>query len=52
MNNLKEYVCDNCGEVALAANWGADCPCGGTYSMDIGRQDSCPVQNQNLKADA
>ena len=33
MNDLKAYVCDNCGEVALAASHGADCPCGGTYSM-------------------
>ena len=32
--NLMAFVCDNCGEVALAANRGADCPCGGTYSMD------------------
>ena len=32
--NLTVYICDNCGEVALAANRGADCPCGGTYSMD------------------
>ena len=31
--NLMAFVCDNCGEVALAANRGADCPCGGTYSM-------------------
>ena len=32
--NLKVFVCDNCGAAALAANRGADCPCGGTYSMD------------------
>jgi hypothetical protein len=32
--NLKSYVCDNCGQIALAAARGADCPCGGTYSMD------------------
>ena len=50
--NLKAYTCDNCGEVALATTRGADCHCGGTYSMDIGEQDSCPVQNQYLKAEA
>ena len=32
--NLMAFVCDNCGTAALAANRGADCPCGGTYSMD------------------
>ena len=32
--NLMAFVCDNCGQIALAANRGADCPCGGTYSMD------------------
>ena len=31
---MKTYICDNCGEAALAASRGADCPCGGTYSMD------------------
>lgn len=31
--NLMAFVCDNCGQIALAANRGADCPCGGTYSM-------------------
>lgn len=30
----KTYICDNCGNVALANSRGADCPCGGTYSMD------------------
>jgi hypothetical protein len=34
MRNLNNYMCDNCGATALAANWGADCDCGGTYSMD------------------
>lgn len=34
MNDLKVYICDNCGGAALAANRGAVCPCGGTYSMD------------------
>ena len=34
MGNMNEYMCDNCGAVDLAANRGADCPCGGTYSMD------------------
>ena len=34
MDDLKTYICDNCGQIALAANRGADCPCGGTYSMD------------------
>lgn len=32
--NLTVYMCDNCGEAALARQHGADCPCGGTYSMD------------------
>ena len=32
--NLKVFICDNCGTAALAANRGADCDCGGTYSMD------------------
>jgi len=31
--NLTAYMCDNCGQAALAVNRGADCPCGGTYSM-------------------
>ena len=31
--NLKAYVCDNCGAAALAGRHGADCACGGTYSM-------------------
>ena len=35
MNEMKAYVCDNCGEVALATTRGADCDCGGTYSMDL-----------------
>jgi hypothetical protein len=35
--NLSTFICDNCGEAALAANRGADCPCGGTYSMDPNR---------------
>jgi hypothetical protein len=33
--NLTVFVCDNCGTAALAANRGADCPCGGTYSMNL-----------------
>ena len=33
MNEMNVYICDNCGTAALAANRGADCPCGGTYSM-------------------
>jgi hypothetical protein len=33
--NLTVFVCDNCGQVALAANRGADCSCGGTYSMQM-----------------
>ena len=32
--NLKVFVCDNCGGATLAANRGADCDCGGTYSLD------------------
>ena len=31
--NLTAYMCDNCGQAALARQRGADCPCGGTYSM-------------------
>ena len=31
--NLMAFVCDNCGRSALARQHGADCPCGGTYSM-------------------
>jgi hypothetical protein len=31
--NLTVYICDNCGAAALAGRHGADCPCGGTYSM-------------------
>ena len=34
MSNLNTYVCDNCGRSALARQRGADCDCGGTYSMD------------------
>jgi len=34
MNEMKTYICDNCGEAALAANRGADCACGGTYSVN------------------
>jgi hypothetical protein len=34
MDKMKAYMCDNCGQIAMAASWGADCPCGGTYSMD------------------
>ena len=32
--NLTVFVCDNCGAAALAGERGADCDCGGTYSMD------------------
>ena len=31
--NLTAHVCDNCGQAALARQRGADCACGGTYSM-------------------
>lgn len=30
---MKTYTCDNCGNTALAWRHGADCICGGTYSM-------------------
>lgn len=30
---MKTYICDNCGAAALARQYGADCACGGTYSM-------------------
>jgi len=30
---MKTFVCDNCGRSALARQRGADCDCGGTYSM-------------------
>ena len=34
MNKMKVYICDNCGQAAFAGQRGADCACGGTYSMD------------------
>mgnify|MGYP000867467685 FL=1 len=30
---MRTYICDNCGNAALAERHGADCDCGGTYSM-------------------
>ena len=34
---MKTYICDNCGMPALATQRGADCDCGGTYSMTPGQ---------------
>jgi hypothetical protein len=31
---MKSFICHNCGQSELAASRGADCPCGGTYSMN------------------
>ena len=40
---MKTYVCDNCGEAALARRRGADCPCGGTYSICPGPDKPVPA---------